>query len=67
VLAPQPAAGGGASPERLSMVFFTGPADDTVVEALPGCHGPDRPSRYEPVTSGEHLRRKLNATSTKDA
>jgi hypothetical protein len=49
------------------MVFFTGPADDTVVEALPGCHGPDRPSRYEPVTSGEHLRRKLNATSTKDA
>ena len=33
---------------RLSLVFFTGPADDTVVEALPSTHGADRPKRCAP-------------------
>ena len=30
---------------RLSLVFFTGPADDTMVDALPSTHGADRPKR----------------------
>jgi isopenicillin N synthase-like dioxygenase len=55
---------GGAKPcSRLSLVFFTGPANDTIIEALPGCHGPDRPKRYDPVTSGEHLQRKLTRSN----
>ena len=29
---------------RLSLVFFTGPADDTMVDALPSTHGADRPT-----------------------
>uniref|UniRef100_A0A7S3AQL7 Fe2OG dioxygenase domain-containing protein n=1 Tax=Haptolina ericina TaxID=156174 RepID=A0A7S3AQL7_9EUKA len=56
---------GEKAPARLSMVFFTGPADDTVVEALPGCHGPGRPKRFSPISAREHLMAKLAATSTK--
>ena len=52
-----------AAPSRLSLVFFTGPADETLVEALPGCYGDGVPKRYEPVTSGEHLRRKIRASN----
>jgi len=48
---------------RLSLVFFTGPADDTMIEALPGTHDITRPMRYEPILSGEHLMRKLTASN----
>lgn len=52
----------GSTPRsRLSLVFFTGPDEETMIEALPGTHGPDRPKRYEPVLAREHLRRKLQA------
>ena len=49
---------------RLSLVFFTGPADETLVEALPGTHGPDRPKRYEPVSAREHLMNKIRRSNT---
>ena len=47
----------------VSIVFFTGPHNDTVIEMLPSplLDGQDR--KYEPVTSGDHLFRKLNASS----
>jgi isopenicillin N synthase-like dioxygenase len=47
------------APGRLSLVFFTGPKDDTRIEALPGSYGPDNPKRYAPVSAGDHLRNKL--------
>ena len=55
---------GSAPRPRLSLVFFTGPADDTVVEPLPNCHGPEVPKKYEPVSAREHLLRKLGRSNT---
>lgn len=49
--------------DRISLVFFTGPAEASVLECLPTCQGPERPPRYAPVTAGEHLRRKLTASN----
>ena len=44
-----------SSAGRLSLVLFTGPAGNTIVEPLPGCHGDNRPKRYAPVNAHEHL------------
>lgn len=52
----------GDSSSRISLVFFTGPKPDVVVEALPTCCG-DRPQRYPPITAGEHLAKKLAASN----
>jgi isopenicillin N synthase-like dioxygenase len=48
--------------ERFSAAFFLDPNPDTVVEALPGCTGPDRPAKYPPVTCAVYLRERLDAT-----
>jgi isopenicillin N synthase-like dioxygenase len=48
---------------RLSMVFFTGPSDDTLVTPVPTCVTPDHPVRYEPINALDHLLVKLNATN----
>jgi len=48
---------------RLSLVFFTGPADETIVEALPGCYGDDRPKQYAPVKAQDHLVSKLQRSN----
>ena len=50
------AAGGGG---RLSLVFFSGPANDAVVTCLPGCGAP----RYPPTTAGAYLQQKLAASN----
>jgi isopenicillin N synthase-like dioxygenase len=42
--------------ERYSVPFFLGGNPEQVVEALPGCIGPDNPPRYEPTTAEGHLR-----------
>jgi isopenicillin N synthase-like dioxygenase len=42
--------------ERYSVPFFLGGNPDAVVEALPGCFGPDNPPRYPPITAEGHLR-----------
>jgi isopenicillin N synthase-like dioxygenase len=46
---------------RYSIVFFHQPNYDAVIESL------DRtsPAKYPPVTSGEHLTRKLSAMQVK--
>ena len=48
--------------ERYSIPFFFGPDYDTVIQALPGCTGPDRPARYAPVTSGDYINGRFAAT-----
>ena len=45
--------------QRLSIVFFTGPSDDTLVTPIVR-DGEQR--RFQPVTAGEHLRAKLEAS-----
>lgn len=49
--------------DRLSLVFFTGPSADTLVQCMPSCCGA-QPPRYEPITSGEHLAQKLRASNS---
>ncbi len=49
----------GARARRLALVFFHQPNDDALVECLPTCLAGATP-RYRPVTSGEHLRLKIN-------
>ena len=47
---------------RLSIVMFTGPNADAVVECLPSCTGPGNPPRYGPVVAQEYLMRKIAET-----
>lgn len=60
----RPEFGDDEHPDRLSLVFFTGPSDDTLVEALPGCWDVSNPKRHAPVTAREHLMGKLSASNT---
>jgi isopenicillin N synthase-like dioxygenase len=50
---------------RWTLVFFSGPLADCVVEVLPSTvvTGPDRPALYAPVRSGDYLAMKLNRTN----
>lgn len=48
----------GPDTSRLSIVYFHQPNYDALIETLPTCCDADNPSRYDPVTSGEHLMRK---------
>ncbi len=50
-------AGADWSRSRYSLVFFHQPNDDVLIESLDRANAP----KYPPVTSGEHLRRKLEA------
>jgi isopenicillin N synthase-like dioxygenase len=45
--------------ERLSLVYFHEPNWDVLASALPTCVSADNPAHYEPVTAGEHNRRKV--------
>jgi isopenicillin N synthase-like dioxygenase len=47
---------------RLSIPFFCQPNYDALIEAIPTCVGPDHPARYEPITSGENMAAKTQAT-----
>ncbi|NIA69277.1 isopenicillin N synthase family oxygenase [Pelagibius litoralis] len=48
--------------ERYSIPFFFDPNFQARVEALPSCSGPDRPAKFAPTTSGQHLLDMINAT-----
>ena len=50
-----------AESDRMSLVFFHQPNDDALIECLPSCCI-DSPSKYAPVTSGEHQAAKLRKT-----
>lgn len=50
--------------DRLSIVFFHQPNYDAVVSCLPSCATPDRPAKYGPITSGDHLRSKFVKQTT---
>jgi hypothetical protein len=48
----------------MSLVFFHQPDDDALVECIPTCLAPDVAPTYSPVTSGEHLRLKIDRQFT---
>ena len=65
----QPKAGSAkASAGRLSIVYFTGPHPDTLVECLPSakCKGEGETPKYAPITAYDHVLSKMNA-ATADA
>ncbi len=49
---------------RISLVFFHQPNYDAIVSCLPGCATPERPARYAPVSSGDHLLSKFVKQTT---
>ena len=61
VQAPPVSGPGGITPARYSIPYFCGPDKDQLIECLPGCFGPDRPKRYEPITAGGYIDMRLNA------
>lgn len=48
--------------ERYSIPFFYGIDSQQVVEVLPTCQGPDRPAKYRPITCGDYIRSRFDAT-----
>jgi isopenicillin N synthase-like dioxygenase len=46
---------------RYSIVFFHQPNYDALIECIRTCQSEDNPAKYEPITSGQHLFRKLSA------
>ncbi|KAH7920281.1 flavonol synthase/flavanone 3-hydroxylase [Leucogyrophana mollusca] len=53
---------GGMIRERFSIPYFMGADRDKVVDCLPGCFGPNKPKRYEPINAGQYINMRLNAT-----
>ncbi|EED14117.1 gibberellin 20-oxidase, putative [Talaromyces stipitatus ATCC 10500] len=47
---------------RYSIPYFISPDRDRLIECLPNCHGPDRPKKYEAITSSDYISMRLNAT-----
>ncbi|KAJ4290975.1 hypothetical protein N0V90_010171 [Kalmusia sp. IMI 367209] len=52
---------GSLVPDRYSIPFFATADMDTVIEALPGCWGEDRPKKYEPVTAWGYVQMRMAA------
>ena len=50
-----------AAQSRHSVVFFSGPRDDSLISVLDLAHL--GPVKYDPILSGEHLTRKLSKTN----
>lgn len=48
--------------DRLSIAVFIDPDSDTEVSALESCISPDRPAAYPPISAGEHIQQKLQAS-----
>ncbi len=44
---------------RMSLVFFTNPNYDALVECLPTCASAERPAKYPPVRAGEYYLAKM--------
>lgn len=48
-----------ADHRRESLIFFHQPNYDALIECLPSCNSPANPAKYQPITSGEHLKSKM--------
>jgi isopenicillin N synthase-like dioxygenase len=48
--------------DRYSIAFFCQPDAEAEIVCLPSCQSPENPPRYPPVTSGEYLLSRLQAT-----
>jgi len=53
-----------ANSTRMSLVFFHQPNYDAMVSCLESCAAPDKPAKYQPVSSGDHLLGKFVKQTT---
>ena len=44
---------------RQSLIFFHQPNYDAMVECFPSCQSEKNPAKYDPISSGDHLRNKF--------
>ena len=54
--------GPAANKDRYSFVLFHSPNPDAVISCLESCQGPGNPPKYPPITAGEHLRARAEAS-----
>jgi len=54
--------GPAANKGRYSLVLFHSPNPDAVISCLGPCQGPDNPPKFAPITAGEHLRARAEAS-----
>ncbi|KAF6813866.1 hypothetical protein CPLU01_14550 [Colletotrichum plurivorum] len=47
---------------RYSIPYFIGADQEETVDCVPGCFGPGRPKKYDPINSREYIEMRLNAT-----
>ncbi|KAG7891112.1 hypothetical protein KL905_000549 [Ogataea polymorpha] len=64
VTAPPLDQGTGMTRVRYSIPYFVSADRDEVVDALPGTFSEENPKKYSPITSGDYLAMRLNATYT---
>ncbi|WOD39187.1 isopenicillin N synthase family dioxygenase [Nodosilinea sp. E11] len=50
------------SNHRYSIAFFCEPDAEAVIDCLPTCQGPGHPPQYPPITAGDYLLSRLQAT-----
>lgn len=48
--------------QRYSFLLFHSPNPDTVISCLEPCQGPGNPPKFAPITAGEHLRARAEAS-----
>lgn len=51
---------GAIATRRLSLVFFSGPNDDALIECLPTCRSAADPAKYGPVVARQYILSKLD-------
>ncbi|WP_228052660.1 isopenicillin N synthase family oxygenase [Nodosilinea sp. LEGE 07298] len=51
-----------AQRDRYSIAFFCEPNADALIGCLPTCQGPGHPPQYPPITAGDYLLSRLQAT-----
>lgn len=54
--------GAAANKDRYSFVLFHSPNPDAVISCLEPCQSADNPPRFAPITAGEHLRARAEAS-----
>jgi isopenicillin N synthase-like dioxygenase len=54
--------GAAALRDRYSAVMFHSPNREAVVTCLAPCQGPARPPRFPPITAGDHMRARIEAS-----
>lgn len=50
---------------RQSIAFFSDPDPEVMIETIPSCVSESNPSKYPPITAGEHIRQRIMASQAK--